>query len=172
MAGFIVIKEDCINCKACEVTCKIRNDVPIGVGVRRRQVIEIEEGEFPNVTKKFVSMACMHCEKPFCEIACPVKAISKRADGVVLNDKDRCIGCGYCGWACPFGAPQYPETGDLKGIMDKCTYCVIPFHQKDEAGNPIIRPAEPACGTDCTTGALQKQGDGGLMKKVAAARKM
>jgi Fe-S-cluster-containing dehydrogenase component len=44
---------------------------------------------------------------------------------VVLHDKDLCIGCGYCFYACPFGAPQFPQAGafGLRGKMDKCTFC-------------------------------------------------
>ena len=46
-------------------------------------------------------------------------------DGVVLHDKDICIGCGYCFYACPFGAPQFPADGMFatRGKMDKCTFC-------------------------------------------------
>jgi Fe-S-cluster-containing dehydrogenase component len=44
----------------------------------------------------------------------------KREDGIVLIDEKRCIGCRYCEWACPYGAPQYNKS---KGIMSKCTLC-------------------------------------------------
>jgi len=44
---------------------------------------------------------------------------------VVLHDKDICIGCGYCFYACPFGVPQFPQDGAFssRGKMDKCTFC-------------------------------------------------
>src|SRR5262249_21814571 len=56
---------------------------------------------------------------------CPVKCIFSTDDGVVLHSKDLCIGCGYCFYACPFGAPQYPKISNFgsRGKMDKCTYC-------------------------------------------------
>jgi len=46
---------------------------------------------------------------------------------LVLHDKDICIGCGYCFYACPFGAPQFPKAGAFasRGKMDKCTLCRI-----------------------------------------------
>jgi formate dehydrogenase iron-sulfur subunit len=109
-------------------------------------VVTIEKGEYPDVNRYFVSMACMHCTAPPCMAVCPVKAINKREDGLVLVDKEKCIGCGYCLYACPFGAPQF-ETSSIfgsKGKMDKCTFCV----------QRIDRGEKPACTSACTTKAL------------------
>ena len=39
-----------------------------------------------------------------CEDVCPVKAISKDAEGVEHIDKEKCIYCGKCMQACPYGA--------------------------------------------------------------------
>lgn len=39
-----------------------------------------------------------------CENACPVGAIAKDANGSARIDKDKCISCGKCVSACPFGA--------------------------------------------------------------------
>ena len=118
--------EHCIGCNACTMACKAENNTPIGVDYNR--VIEIEEGDFrdprkaPNVGVTFVPMPCMHCGRPACQAACPVGAITKRKkDGIVLINKDKCIGCRYCAWACPYGAPQF--NAEAK-IMEKCTLCV------------------------------------------------
>ena len=55
----------------------------------------------------------------------PVDCIYETEEGVYAL-KDLCIGCGYCFFACPFGAPQYPQVGNYggRGKMDKCTFCV------------------------------------------------
>jgi anaerobic dimethyl sulfoxide reductase subunit B (iron-sulfur subunit) len=62
----------------------------------------------------------MHCEQPICVEVCPTKAMTKGSDGIVLIDAGRCIGCRYCEWACPYGAPQFDESS---GTMTKCDLC-------------------------------------------------
>jgi anaerobic dimethyl sulfoxide reductase subunit B (iron-sulfur subunit) len=117
----------CIGCKACQVACQDKNDLPAGLLWRR--VFQYGGGSWSkqgqttipnNVFVTSLSTACQHCENPVCRDVCPASAISKRADGIVLIDADKCIGCRYCQWACPYGAPQYND--DLK-VMTKCTFC-------------------------------------------------
>jgi len=119
----------CANCKACQIACQDKNDLPFYL--RWRRVISYGGGGWsphprhkdimlPNVFAYSLSVACMHCNKPLCAEVCPTTAISKRADGVVLIDTDKCIGCRYCEWACPYGAPQFNEE---IGVMTKCTFC-------------------------------------------------
>lgn len=136
--------ERCIRCGGCEVACKQENNVPIGI--RRIRVVTVNEGK-PG--EKNIPMPCMHCDDPPCVEACPTNALSKRDDGVVLNDKSKCIGCGYCSWACPFGAPQFlGGVFGLKGKMDKCTFCVLPFEGGEQ------KEPKPKCAAFCSTKAL------------------
>ena len=87
-------------------------------------------------------MACNHCGDPACLAHCPAGAYRKDpATGAVTIDAERCIGCKYCTWACPYDAPRFnPELG----VMEKCTLC---DHRLAE-GRP------PACVANCPTGAL------------------
>jgi len=125
--AFYVDINKCSGCKACQIACKDRSNLP--VGVRWRKVFQYEGGEWvdqngqmipSSVYTYSVSSACMHCEKPICMDVCPTSAISKRDDGIVLINADMCIGCRYCSWACPYGAPQFNE--ELK-VMTKCDMC-------------------------------------------------
>jgi anaerobic dimethyl sulfoxide reductase subunit B len=112
-----------------------------------------------------LSISCNHCEQPVCVEACPTTALYKRPDGLVLIDPQRCIGCKYCTWACPYGAPQYDP--DYR-VMTKCTGC----DDYLEAGLP------PACVAACPlrvldfgdTQAMQARysvNDTGLVQSVA-----
>ncbi len=152
--GWIIDLTRCVGCHTCSVACIAENNtIPAdanlqvrngrAVAVRYRRVLEREAGTYPNVLKDFVTMACHHCAEPACLKSCPVGAITKRsADGIVLIDQERCVGCQYCVWACPYGAPQFNEA---TGLVEKCTFC---YHRLD-AG------LQPACVTACLGKALQ-----------------
>jgi anaerobic dimethyl sulfoxide reductase subunit B (iron-sulfur subunit) len=68
--------------------------------------------------------------------------MTKRADGVVLVNQDQCIGCRYCEWACPYGAPQFNEA---KGVMTKCNFCE----------DLIAQGQNPACVDACVMRAIE-----------------
>ena len=141
--GFYFDQERCVKCHACEIACKTWNEVD--VGPRWREVVKIESGTFPAVKAMNVSMACMHCGDAPCQTACPVAAIEKSAaTGIVTVDQNKCIGCGFCAWACPFGAPQL--SGAL-GKMEKCNFCQTPGKER-----PLDMPR--ACEEICPTGAI------------------
>jgi len=91
------------------------------------------------VTKAFfMPKMCNHCARPSCVQVCPVGATFRTEDGVVLVDKDYCIGCRYCIQACPYGARYFNEELD---VADKCTWC---YHR-------ITKGLQPACVEVCPT---------------------
>lgn len=146
--AFYFNQSACTGCKACQLACKDDNDLDEGILWRR--VVEIQGGGWTqsgsawiqNLTVYHLSMACNHCEEPICEEVCPTQAITKRDDGIVLIDEDKCIGCGYCHWVCPYAAPQYQAD---KGKMTKCDFC----YEYVDAG------LEPACVAACPMRALE-----------------
>jgi anaerobic dimethyl sulfoxide reductase subunit B (iron-sulfur subunit) len=160
--GFYFDPERCMGCHACAIACKNRHGVDED-GVDWRRVEHVESGSFPDVSETNVSLSCMHCADPPCEKVCPAGAIEKReSDGIVTVDQDACIGCHYCGWACPYGAPQYGSDGK----MQKCNLCLekgpgsgvdAPAKQDQEA------PLAPACANECVGDALVAGPMGDLM---------
>lgn len=149
----------CIDCHGCDVACKEAHHLP--VGINRRRVVVLNEGIVGQ--EKAISIACMHCSDAPCAKVCPVDCFYIRADGIVLHDKKTCIGCGYCLYACPFGAPQFPKSDVFgsRGAMDKCTFCAggpEETHSDEEmklyGQNRIAEGRVPACAAMCSTKAL------------------
>ena len=164
----------CIDCDGCSVACAEANELPVGIS--RRKVVTLNEGV---EGKEFsTSMACMNCTDAPCEQVCPVDCFYIREDGIVLHDKDICIGCGYCLYACPFGAPQFPTDGAFgtRGVMDKCTTCAggpLPTNSAAErrlyGQNRIAEGKVPVCAAMCSTKALLV-GDGEDVSKIYRER--
>ena len=122
---------------------------------------------------------CMHCEDPGCLKACPSPgAIVQYTNGIVDFNEEACIGCGYCYYACPFGAPQFAGTGlfNHRGKMDKCTFCAGgPEQDHSEAEfrkygrNRLAEGKLPACAEMCSTKALLA-GDGDVVADIFRTR--
>jgi anaerobic dimethyl sulfoxide reductase subunit B len=147
--GFHINSSVCGNCKACQIACQDKNNLP--AAIRWRRVVLYGGGDWMqkdgrwianDVFSYSISFACMHCDKPACVDVCPAAAITKRADGVVLINQDQCIGCRYCQWACPYGAPQFNEA---KGVMTKCTFCE----------DLLAQGQNPACVDACPMRAIE-----------------
>jgi Fe-S-cluster-containing dehydrogenase component len=152
--------EKCIGCRRCLRACKEENHVPEDEGLNRTWLERYEMGpdgslEAELITRTdladdvgvgdgdrgfFVPKLCNQCSNPPCVSVCPVNATFTTPDGVILLDRDRCIGCKYCVVACPYGARfLHPETL----VVDKCTFC---YHR-------ITRGLKTACVQACPTGA-------------------
>lgn len=139
----------CTGCKACQIVCKDKWD--LGVGVTWRRVAEHSSGQWTinpdgtynqTIVGYYVSVACNHCANPACVEVCPTQAMHRRDDGIVMIDYDQCIGCRYCDWACPYGAPQFDSE---RGVMTKCNMC----YDAVDAGE------QPACVEACPSRALE-----------------
>lgn len=133
----------CSGCKTCQIACKDKNNLDAGVLWRR--VYEAGSGNWinrngawlNNIKVYNMSISCNHCQEPICVELCPTKAMNKNESGIVKVDTDKCIGCRYCEWACPYGAPQFDEK---KGIMSKCNFCADYI---EEGKNPSCVDACP-----------------------------
>ena len=118
--GFYFDHNLCIKCHACEIACKLWNEIEDGT--RWREVVSVRTGAFPNVSEIPVSMACMHCGDAPCMHACPVGAITKRADdGIVVVNEETCIGCGFCRLGVPVRRPpnrQQRQDAEVQLLFD------------------------------------------------------
>ena len=178
--AYVVDTAACIGCGLCVSACKEENHVPEEPEYTRTWIerhttttdgalyIDSPDGGIdgfppestapgaagkPVESSFFMPRLCMQCANSPCTEVCPVGATYRTVDGVILVDARRCIGCGYCVVACPYGARYLVPAGehapnDTPGVADKCTWC---YHR-------ISRNLQPVCVEVCPVGA-RKFGD-------------
>ncbi len=131
----------CIGCNACQDACKTENGLPEGEETRLSDTAYTALEEHDGV---YVRRMCQHCIDPTCASVCPVGAFTKTAEGPVLYDESKCIGCRYCIQACPFQVPRY-EWGSNYPRVQKCRFCAERLKQG----------LQTACAEACPTGATK-----------------
>lgn len=141
--GFLIDASRCIDCRACMIACSVQNDVPMEhtrIWMKDTGII----GEYPDFKHYTAIYHCMHCTDPSCVSACTVGALQQNVDGIVTYDRDRCIGCRYCMYACPFEVPHF-EWDQQLALIVKCDMCV----------SRLAEGEQPACAATCPTEAIQ-----------------
>ena len=157
---YLIDTRKCIGCGSCVRACSRENHVPpkyFRTWIERYEVsrcgdVAVDspnggmDGFEPKVTGHDVTKAfffpklCCHCTQTPCVQLCPVGASYRTVDGVILVDEKRCIGCGYCVQACPYGSRFiHPVTH----TASKCTLC---YHR-------LTRGLKTACVQACPVGA-------------------
>jgi formate dehydrogenase iron-sulfur subunit len=136
---FTFSMDACIGSHSCEGACAEQNGNPVGVNWRK--VGELEAGTFPTTKRFNLSMACNHCLDPSCLSGCPTNAYVKLGNGIVKHEAEKCIGCQYCIWNCPYEVPAFNPD---RGIVTKCDMCL----PRLDAGQ------SPACVDACPTRAI------------------
>jgi Fe-S-cluster-containing dehydrogenase component len=166
--GLVIDLDICVGCHACVVNCKewntggygsaLSDQNPYGADVsgtwlNRIHTFEVAPeggeivGEAGDARIVHFPKSCLHCEDAPCVTVCPTGASYKRAeDGIVLVDEEKCIGCGLCAWACPYGAREMDLAA---GVMKKCTLCIDRIY--NETFEEVDRV--PACVRTCPANA-------------------
>lgn len=125
----VISPEKCIDCRTCEIICSFTKNKEFNPRNAAVSVLNYEEAFIS------VPIMCMHCEDAACMKICPVGAIQRIDDAVVLDQK-KCIGCKMCISACPLGNVTFNSQ---QRSMVKCDLC----------------GGDPQCAKYCPSGAIQ-----------------
>jgi len=133
----------CIECRSCAAACYYSH-------------ANMPAVNFARAGWALLPVICRQCKAASCVEACPAEAMVRDENGVVRRRLLRCIGCGSCARACPFGvlpdqlggtptASRSPQrmTGHQ---VAKCDLCA----DRTVDGGDVV----PRCVAACPAGAL------------------
>ena len=175
----------CIGCRACQVACKQWNDrdgehteLDFNLGFQNPATLsantltlitfhEYRTRRRPEGSTTFspCGVVCIAWSQHVPRHA-PRPLWSGSPDGPVIYDANKCIGCRYCIWACPWGVPT-TEWDSLAPKIQKCTHCADRSEQPfpvarngqaltlDESNRYRENIATPACVKACPADCLR-----------------
>lgn len=161
--GVLIDLTRCTGCRTCEAACKAAHGFPppdggeTSLSADTLTYVDVRENVEGADGPLHVKRQCMHCVHPACASACTVGALHKTPEGPVTYNAGKCIGCRYCQYACPFGVPAF-QWEETLGLIAKCDFCI----------NRLEEGQQPACVSDCPTGALKFGKRRALLREAAA----
>ncbi|MBI4641607.1 MAG: NAD(P)-binding domain-containing protein [Candidatus Tectomicrobia bacterium] len=154
----LIDETTCIRCNNCVSACAATH------GGQAR----LDRKPGPSFAYLHVPTACRHCEGAPCLQNCPPgDAIVRDSKGVVKIDESKCIGCGNCAKACPYGVIFMVKAHERKHLWDGLTGILSLLRGEKEEAPPGVSQRTiavkcdlcegirggPACVRSCPTGA-------------------
>lgn len=113
----VIDVDHCVGCESCMFACARRP----GQGGLEGSCIHVRSAG--GIRKGFIVIVCRACSDPPCARVCPTDALLQRSGGGVRLRSERCIGCGNCVEACPFGAVFWDRERNKPNLCVYCGYC-------------------------------------------------
>ena len=137
MKRVYVNEEWCLGCHLCEYNCAFANSGHTDMAKALRDKPIFPRIHVEDDGRVCYAVSCRHCEDPICVRSCISGALSL-ADGAVVIDHEKCVGCLTCVLVCPYGA----VAPGPDGAALKCELCLA-----NACGSP-------ACVAGCPNGAI------------------
>ncbi len=147
--AMVIDLQRCVGCGSCSIACRNENNVSDGIYWSNK--ISQTAGTFPNVRYHYIPTLCNHCRNAPCVRGCPTRAMHKLDNGITMHDPEKCIGCKYCMFSCPYGVIYFNWESphrywrDQEELIPGCT-----SSPRDEVeavggrGTPYYNPARAA----------------------------